>query len=235
MSFLGDVATWLTASDSWDGRSGIAHRLVEHARYSAVAVAAAFAIAAPLAAWFGHRRRFGTVGMNIANIGQTLPTFAVLVLVVQVVGIGDVPVVGPLALFLALTLLAIPPIFTNVYTGVAGVDDSYRDAARGLGMTERQQLLRAELPLAMPLVVTGLRIAVVQVIATATIGAYAGTGGLGRFIIDGFALQDYPQVFGGALLVAFLAIVSDRSLVVVERHLRRGSRSQLRLGFRRSG
>jgi osmoprotectant transport system permease protein len=153
MSFIGDVAQWLTDSDSWDGPSGVPHRLVEHAQYSAVAVVAAFAIAAPLAAWLGHKRRFGTVGINIANIGQTLPTFAVLVLVVQAVGVGDAPVVGPLALFMALTLLAIPPIFINVYTGVAEVDDGYRDAARGLGMTELQQLVQAELPIAMPLVI----------------------------------------------------------------------------------
>jgi osmoprotectant transport system permease protein len=221
MSLLADVAEWLTDADSWRGSSGIVHRSVEHARYTAVATVAALAIAGPIAAWLGHKRRFGTFGMNIANVGQTLPTFAILVLVVQLVGTGDAPVVGPLALFLAMTLLAIPPIFTNVYTGVANVDDAFRDAARGLGMTTKQQLVRAEIPIAAPLVVTGVRIAIVQVIATATIGAYAGTGGLGRFIIDGFALQDYPQVFGGALLVAVLAIIADRGLALVERRLRR--------------
>ena len=218
MKTLGDVFDWLTNADSWRGSSGISHRLFEHARYTLAATIAALVIAGPLAAWLGHKRRFGTLAMNIANVGQTLPTFAILVLVVQAVGTGDAPVVGPLALFLAMTLLAIPPIFTNVYTGIANVDDAYRDAARGLGMTTRQQLMLAEIPIAAPLLITGIRIAVVQVIATATIGAYAGTGGLGRFIIDGFALQDYPQVFGGALLVAVLAIVGDRLLVVVERH-----------------
>jgi osmoprotectant transport system permease protein len=219
MKTLGDVFDWLTTADSWRGSSGISHRLVEHARYTIVAMIAALALAGPVAAWLGHKRRFGTLAINVANVGQTLPTFAILVLVVQVVGTGDAPIVGPLALFLAMTLLAIPPIFTNVYTGIAGVDDAYRDAARGLGMTTRQQLLRAEIPIAAPLLVTGVRIAVVQVIATATIGAYAGAGGLGRFIIDGFALQDYPQVFGGALLVAALAIVGDRALAAVERHV----------------
>ena len=219
MSTLGDVFQWLTDGDSWSGSTGIAHRLAEHARYTLTATIAALVIAGPIAAWLGHKRRFGTLGMNIANIGQTLPTFAILVLVVQAVGTGDAPLVGPLALFLSMTLLAIPPIFNNVYTGIANVDDSYRDAARGLGMTTRQQLVLAEIPIAAPLLVTGLRIAIVQVIATATIGAYAGTGGLGRFIIDGFALQDYPQVFGGALLVAALAIVGDRLLVAVERHV----------------
>jgi osmoprotectant transport system permease protein len=222
MSMLGDVIEWLADGDSWRGSTGIVQRMVEHGRYTVTATVAALAIAGPIAAWLGHKRRFGTLGMNIANVGQTLPTFAILVLVVQLVGTGDAPVVGPLALFLAMTLLAIPPIFTNVYTGVANVDDSFRDAARGMGMTTRQQLLRAEIPIAAPLLVTGVRIAIVQVIATATIGAYAGTGGLGRFIIDGFALQDYPQVFGGALLVAVLAIIGDRLLVGFERRLSRG-------------
>jgi osmoprotectant transport system permease protein len=226
MSLLGDVFEWLTDADSWRGSTGILHRMVEHGRYTVCATVAALAIAGPIAAWLGHKRRFGTLGMNIANVGQTLPTFAILVLVVQLVGTGDAPVVGPLALFLAMTLLAIPPIFTNVYTGIANVDDSFRDAARGMGMTTRQQLVRAEIPIAAPLLVTGLRIAIVQVIATATIGAYAGTGGLGRFIIDGFALQDYPQVFGGALLVAVLAIIGDRALVAVERHYGRGRASR---------
>ena len=219
MSLLGDVFDWFTTASSWRGSTGITHRLIEHVRYTGAATFSAVVIAGPIAAWLGHRRRFGTLAMNIANVGQTLPTFAILVLVVQLVGTGSAPVVGPLALFLAMTLLAIPPIFTNVYTGIASVDDAYRDAARGLGMTTRQQLLHAEIPIAAPLLVTGLRIAVVQVIATATIGAYAGTGGLGRFIIDGFALQDYPQVFGGALLVAALAIIGDRALVAVERHV----------------
>jgi osmoprotectant transport system permease protein len=223
MSLLGEVVQWMTDADSWRGPTGITHRLIEHAHYTLAATVAAVVIAGPVAAWLGHKRRFGTLGMNIANIGQTLPTFAILVLVVQAVGTGDAPVVGPLALFLSMTLLAIPPIFTNVYTGIASVNDSYRDAARGLGMTARQQLLRAEIPIAAPLLVTGIRIAVVQVIATATIGAYAGTGGLGRFIIDGFALQNYPQVFGGALLVASLAIIGDRALVAVERHVRPNS------------
>jgi osmoprotectant transport system permease protein len=219
MSFLTDVGHWFADGDNWNGTSGITHRLVEHTRYSVVATAAAMIIAAPIAAWLGHKRRFGTLAMNIANVGQTVPTFAVLVLVVQVVGTSDAPLVGPFALFLAMSLLAIPPIFTNVYTGIAGVDDAIRDAARGVGMTPLQQLFRAEIPSAAPLLFTGIRIAFVQVIATATIGAYAGTGGLGRFIIDGFALQDYPQVFGGAALVAALAIVADRSLVVIEHRL----------------
>src|SRR5688572_33453356 len=135
MSTLGDVFQWLTDGDSWSGSTGIAHRLAEHARYTLTATIAALVIAGPIAAWLGHKRRFGTLGMNIANIGQTLPTFAILVLVVQVVGTGDAPLVGPLALFLAMTLLAVPPIFTNFYTGVANVDDAYREAARGLGMT----------------------------------------------------------------------------------------------------
>jgi osmoprotectant transport system permease protein len=217
MDFLGDVAAWLFDGDNWQGRSGVPHRMLEHVHYTLAAVLCAMVVAGPVAVWLGHKRRFGTAAMTIANIGQTLPSFAILVLAVQVVGSGTRPIVGPLGLWLAMSLLAIPPIFTNAYTGVAQVEDAIRDAARGMGMSTRQQILRAELPAAAPVVLTGVRIAAVQVVATATIGAYASTGGLGRYIIDGFALQDYPQVFSGALVVAVLAIVVDRVLAAVQR------------------
>jgi osmoprotectant transport system permease protein len=166
--------------------------------------------------------------MSVANIGQTLPSFAVLVLAVQAIGFRTIPFAGPLALFVTMGLLAIPPVFTNAYTGIAQVDDAVREAARGMGMTELQQLLRAEIPVALPVLLNGVRIALVQVVATATIGAYASTGGLGRFIIDGFALQEYPQVFAGALLVAVLALVADRSVGIIEQRL--GAKRAQRLG-----
>lgn len=213
MSVVIDTVHWLTNGDQWSGSRGIGHRLIEHAHYTAAACGAALMVALGPAAWLGHRRRFGRVAVAVANIGQTIPSFAILVLVVQAIGTGSKPVLGPFALFLAMAALAVPPIFTNTYTGVSEVTDVTRDAARGLGMSDWQQLVRVELPLAAPLVFTGIRIAAVQVISTATIGAYAGSGGLGRFIIDGFALQDDQQILGGAVLVAALAILVDRSLV----------------------
>jgi osmoprotectant transport system permease protein len=228
MRFLGDVISWFSDGDHWTGKSGVPARLLEHVRYTLAAVAAAIALAGPVAVWLGHKRRFGTAAMSVANIGQTLPSFAVLVLAVQAIGFRTIPFAGPLALFVTMGLLAIPPVFTNAYTGIAQVDDAVREAARGMGMTELQQLLRAEIPVALPVLLNGVRIALVQVVATATIGAYASTGGLGRFIIDGFALQEYPQVFAGALLVAVLALVADRSVGIIEQRL--GAKRAQRLG-----
>jgi osmoprotectant transport system permease protein len=219
MNFLGDVVSWFADSDHWTGPSGIPHRLAQHVQYTIVALLAALLVAGPIGVWLGHKRRFGTLAMNVANIGQTLPSFAILVVVVQAVGIGTAPLIGPVALFVAMALLALPPIFTNAYTGVAGVDESVRDAARGMGMKPWQQVAFAEVPVAAPVLLAGIRIAAVQVIATATIGAYTGAGGLGRFIIDGFAFQDYPMVFAGAVLVAALAIFADRVLVFAETHV----------------
>jgi osmoprotectant transport system permease protein len=233
MNFLGDVLSWFSDGDNWRGPSGVPSRLLEHVHYTLAAVLCALVLAGPIAVWLGHKRRFGTAAMSVANIGQTLPSFAILVLAVQAVGIGSRPVVGPFALWLAMALLAVPPIFTNAYTGVAEVDDAIRDAARGMGMSTRQQVLRVEIPAAAPVLLTGVRIATVQVVATSTIGAYAGTGGLGRFIIDGFALQEYPEVFAGALLVALLALGVDRALAIAERRARPGRRAARPIDLKR--
>jgi osmoprotectant transport system permease protein len=217
MSTLSDLASWFGDADNWRGRSGVPARLGEHLRYSVSAVAGAVLVSVPAGAWLGHKRRFGTFAVNVANIGQTLPSFAILVLLVQLVAFRELPFAGPLALFLAMGLLAIPPLFVNAYTGVAQVDDALRDSSRGAGMSELQQLWRVELPVAAPFVLAGLRIAIVQVVATATIGAYLGVGGLGRYIIDGYAVRDYTRVLAGACLVAALAIACDRAVAVVQR------------------
>jgi osmoprotectant transport system permease protein len=219
MSTIGDVVSWFADGDNWQGRSGVPTRLVEHLRYSVSAVVGAAVVTMPVAAWLGHKRRFGLLAVNVANIGQTLPSFAVLVLLVQLLAFRELPFAGPLALFLAMALLAIPPLFVNTYTGVAQVDDALRDSARGMGMTSLQRLLRVELPVAAPVLVTGLRIAFVQVIATATLGAYLGVGGLGRYIIDGYAVRDYARVFAGAVLVAALALLADQVLAFLQRRL----------------
>ena len=126
MSTLSDVASWFGDSENWQGQSGIPSRIGEHLRYSISAVVGAAIVAMPIAAWLGHKRRFGTLAINVANIGQTLPSFAILVLLVQLVAFRELPFVGPLALFLAMALLAIPPLFVNTYVGVSEVDDSLR-------------------------------------------------------------------------------------------------------------
>lgn len=153
--------------------------------------------------------------MNISNAGRAIPTFAVLALLLltPLRSHGDLPTV------IALVLFAVPPLLTNAYTGMREVDRSVVEAARGMGMSGRQLFLRVELPLAYPLIMTGLRSAAVQVIATATLAAMTGGGGLGRIITAGFNTYDTAQVVAGALLVAALALVVEGVLVVADRLL----------------
>jgi osmoprotectant transport system permease protein len=149
--------------------------------------------------------------VNLANIGRAIPSFALLVLFVFVFSIGPEPV------FIALVALAIPPVVTNAYVGVSGVDADTREVARGMGMTGGQVLRRVELPLALPLVMAGVRTAGVQVVATATLGAVVAWGGLGRYIVDGFAQQDNVKLFAGALLVAALSVGVELALGFLQR------------------
>ncbi len=231
-ALAGDVVEFLTTSDNWWGRLGIATRIGEHVRYSLSAIVAATAVALPLGLWLGHQRRFGTLAINIANIGRALPSFALIVLSLQVFGFDELPVAGPTTAFVALVALGIPPILINAYTGMAEVTDDVRDAARGMGYTGPSQALRVELPNALPLILTGIRVSAVQIVATATLVAVVGVGGLGRFIIDGIATQDEVEVTAGAVLVAALAILTELTFALLRRvTLSRG----LRLDQARSG
>ncbi len=208
IDFLGDVVTWLTSPDNWDGRGGIGNRLLEHVTISVQTVMLATAIALPAGVGIGHSHRWPGLTTGIVNIARAVPSFAVVALALPFairMGLG----IGYWPTFLALVLLALPPIFTNAVTAVRVVEPRVVEAARGLGMRERDLLWQVEIPLAIPLILTGIRIAAVQVVATATLGALVGWGGLGRFIVDGFAVQDNVRVFGGAFLVAFLAILTE--------------------------
>jgi osmoprotectant transport system permease protein len=216
MDFLGDVWSWFSNSDRWSGTSGIPNRLYEHLKMSLVAVALAIVAGLPIALWLGHKRRFGWLAINVSNVGRAIPSFAILVFGAQIWGISTWWGI-PIAALVALVALALPPIVTNAYVGMAEVDDSVRDAAKGMGMKSRQSLLRAELPTAVPPVMNGIRIALLQVIATAGLAALVGAGGLGRYIIDGIAVQDTVRVFGGAILVAGLALCADGLLALAER------------------
>ncbi len=176
----------------------------------------------PIGLFFGHRRKGSFVAINLSNIGRALPAIVVLLFAVREFGIGDPPGwmqgigIGSTPAFLVLVALAIPPIVTNTYVGVSSVDDETRDAARGMGMKGGQLLRRVELPLASPLIMAGIRTSAVAVVATATLAALVGWGGLGRYIIDGSRVQDYERLFAGALLVALLAIVVELTLAVVQ-------------------
>ena len=208
MTLLGDVARWFADPANWQGPHGIPVRVLEHIELSGLAVVVAVAIAMPVALYLGHVGRGGFIAINVANIGRALPSLALLAfgLIIAIsVGLG----LGFWPTMFALVPLAIPPIVTNTFVAVRQVDRDVVDAARGMGLAERQILARIEVPLGLPLMLDGVRTAAVNVVATATLGALVAGGALGRFIVDGFALREYDQLVGGALLVALLAIVTE--------------------------
>ena len=204
MSTVGGVVEWFADPEHWSGPSGVPTRVVEHLGLTAAALGIACAIAVPLALWLGHLGRGGPLAVNLANVGRAVPTFAVLVLL----AIGPLGF-GPEATITALVLFAIPPILTNGYVGMREVDRDVVEAARGVGLSPLQVVRRVELPLAVPLLLNGIRLAAVQVIATATIAALVAGGGLGNIILRGFGTQDQAAVVAGALLVAGFAVTTE--------------------------
>ncbi|WP_333777509.1 ABC transporter permease [Streptomyces sp. IBSBF 3136] len=213
MNTLGAARDWLTDPAHWSGDDGIRHRLLQHLLLVSVCLAVSCLIALPVALVLGHLGRGGALAVNISNAGRAVPTFAVLVLLLltPVGGWGEGPAV------VALVLFAVPPLLTNAYVGMREVDRSVVRAARGMGMTGRQTLFRVELPLARPMILTGVRTAAVQLVATATIAALAGGGGLGRIITAGFNLASTPQVVAGAFLVAVFALLVEGVFAAAER------------------
>jgi len=220
MNFLGQVVQWFVNPGHWQGDGGIPHRTLEHLVMSGVSVLVAALIALPIGIAIGHFGKGGTLAINISNIGRAIPSFALLVLAAQLFGIAAASQVvgfGAVPAFVALVALAIPPMVTNSYVGMREVDPDVREAARGMGMRERAVLLSVELPIAMPFIMAGIRTSAVNVVATATLAAVVGWGGLGRFIVDGLGLQDYPLLFAGALMVAVLSLIVEFSLAGVQR------------------
>jgi osmoprotectant transport system permease protein len=209
--FFTQVAEWFTDPLNWSGPTGVPGYFVEHLRLSGLSLLLASVIALPLGLYVGHTRRLELLVVSVSNIGRAIPTLAVLIIFVMVFGLGDEPIIG------ALTLLAIPPIVTNTYVGIQQVDPDTLESARGMGMTAGQILGGIEVRLAAPVIVAGLRTAAVTVVATATLAALIGGGGLGRIIVDGLAVRDLPQVFSGALLVALLAITVEIGFAGIRR------------------
>jgi len=195
----------------WTGSQGIPARLLEHLGYTVLTLLIALMIAVPIGAWIGHTGRGGFIVVGSANGLRALPTLGLLVLIVGATGLG---LLGPIT---ALVILAVPPILAGTYAGVRNVDPAVVDAARGMGMRGREVLLGVELPNALPLVLGGIRSSALQVISTATIAAYVALGGLGRYIIDGLAVRDYPQMIAGSLLVAVLAVAIDLLLAILQK------------------
>lgn len=206
LGYLADSAHWALSDPD-----GFPHRILEHLQYTAIALVLGAMIAFPLGLLIGHTRRGAFLVVTLGNLGRSLPTFGVVLLVVAVVGIG---LTAPLV---ALVILAVPPILTATYAGVAGVLPATVDAARAVGMTPLQVATRVELPMALPIVLGGVRNAALQVISTATVVAYVGEGGLGRFLFDGMGRQEYDRVVGGSIVLAVLAIAVDLALGALQR------------------
>ncbi len=216
MDFMADVVAWFGESEHWQGSAGIPNRMLEHAQLSVLAIVCAASLALPAGALLGHVRRGGLFAMNVVNIGRAIPSFAIVAIALPIslsLGLG----LGFWPTWLAVFFLAMPPLFTNTYTAITSIDAETTSAARGMGLRELDVLIGVELPLAAPLVLAALRVASVQVVATVPLGALVGWGGLGRFIIDGLAVRDFPQVFAGAVLVAVLAVMTELVFALIER------------------
>lgn len=215
---LGDALGWLTDAANYAGPNSIPVRVTEHVLISFQAVLVAALLALPIGLYIGHRRRFENVVVTTGNLGRALPSFGVL-------GILFGPTlawpgkIGYWPTFIALILLSIPPILINTFVGIKGVDADLVEAARGMGMTDREVLRRIKIPIGVPLIMSGLRIASVQSVATATLWGVPGGGAIGRYIVDGFATGRKEWLLGGAILVALLAMATELSFSVATRLL----------------
>jgi osmoprotectant transport system permease protein len=213
MNIIRLVADWFTQSSQWSGPDGIPNRVGEHLYYSLLALLIAALLALPLGLLVGHTGRAAFAVVNSGNAARSLPTLGLVGLAVTVFGIGLTPTLLPLI------ALAIPPILVNTYAGIRQVDAEIRDAAKGMGMNGWQVLFRVELPAALPLIILGLRTAAIQIVSTATIAAYVGLGGLGRYIFDGLARREYEVMVGGAILAVLLALLTEAAFTLAGRVL----------------
>jgi len=229
MSTLGDAIVWLNDPLNWEGPTGVPHLTYEHLYISGAAVLIAAVVALPLALALGHLGRGGGFTVVVSNVSRAIPTLALLTIFAATsIGFGN------RATIIALAVFAIPPLLTNAYVGVREVDRDVVEAARGMGLSGRSVLLRVELPLAVPLIAAGFRTAAVQVVATATLAALVGGGGLGRIITDGFGQQDRPQILAGGILVALLALATEGTLALVQHSVTPGRRRRSLLRGRRA-
>jgi osmoprotectant transport system permease protein len=205
--------SYLSTSSNWEGSNGIPDRVLQHFAYSAEALLIAAGIALPLALFSGHTGRGGAVLSMVGNATRALPTLGLLTIFAILIGVGLEAALVPLV------VLAVPAMLVNTYVGIRDVDRSVVDAARGTGMQGWQVLLRVEVPVALPLIFLGLRLAAIQVVSTATIAAYVGLGGLGRYIIDGQASHNFAELGAGALLVCLFAIIIETFFLICQRIL----------------
>jgi osmoprotectant transport system permease protein len=221
MNLIVDTVTWLADPAHWSGPSGIPTRVLEHVVLSGVSLLVALVIAVPAGIWIGHTGRFRSLAINTANVWRALPSLAVIGIVLPITVAID-PQLGfkVYPTLIAMVALAVPPILVNTQAGIAGVDRELVEAARAMGMREREVVRSIELPLAVPAILTGIRSAAVQVIATATLGAIFGSGGLGRYLVEGIAQLDDGKTYGAVVLVAALALAVEGAFVLLLRLIR---------------
>lgn len=221
MNLFADTWRYLADGANWSGSGGFVARLLEQLLITGTALVLVLLVGLPVALWLGHLGRGGFLAINVSNIGRAVPTFAILAVLVAAdwPGSSDFGPYGRagLATLIALVLFALPPVITNAYVGVREVPADVVEAARGMGMSGWQRFLRVELPLAVPVVASGVRLAVVQLWATATIAALVAGPGLGRIITEGFARNDYAQGMAGAVVVAVVALLLELLMALVQR------------------
>ena len=213
MELFIDAWLWLIDPENYTSEGSVIQRSLEHLAYTSIVVVLAAAIAIPLGLFIGHTGRGRRWAVGVAGAARALPTFGLLLYLVLLLGVER----RALAAVIALVLLAIPPLLAGAYTGVDQIDRRTLDAARAQGMTGWQVLWRVEVPLALPLMVGGLRSAVLQVVATVTLIAYVGLGGLGYDIIQGIPLRRFDQMIGSALVIVLLALALDALFAALTR------------------
>lgn len=214
MNGLIEGLQWLVDGANWSGVDGIPARVWEHLQLSVIPLVMATIVAVPVGLWIGHTRRGQFWTVQLANVGRAVPSLAVLsiafLLTLKLLpGDSSQLAFGFLPTIVALWLLGIPVILINTYVGIQQVDPDTVEAAKGMGMDGRQVLRRLEVPMATPLIMTGLRLAAVQIVATASLAALIGGGGLGRYIVDGFALRENDKIVAGSILIAVLSLLTD--------------------------
>jgi osmoprotectant transport system permease protein len=232
MNLIEETVAWLLDPGHWGGADGIPLRLGEHLAVSLSALLLTVAIALPVGLFVGHTRRGATLAVNLANLGRALPTLAVITIVLPLTTAID-PQLGFkfYPTMIALVVLGIPPILVNTYVGVSGVDPDLVESGRGMGLTERQVLGRVEIPVAIPVLAGGIRSAAVQIVATATLGAIFGGGGLGRYLVEGIAQNDNGKIFGGVTLVAILCLLTEAVFALIQRRVTSPGLAQPRFGW----
>jgi osmoprotectant transport system permease protein len=220
MDFLGQVLAWYTDPANWTGNNAIPLRLWQHLSLSVVSLAVGLAIAVPIGLYIGHTGRGARFAVAVSNIGRAVPSLGWLGIAYPIsTGLFHRAGIGFLPAFIGLVALAIPPIVTNTYAGLRGVDPELREAARGMGMRELQLLARVEVPVALTVILAGIRVSAVAVVATTPLAALVGGGTLGAYILQGLALSDEVRVFAAAVLVALLAILTELVFAWLQRRL----------------